>query len=271
MRIAEMSDLHLEFPGGIDELIKGLPDADVLLLPGDICVAKYLSEARTDKESRAHKKNVAAFFDAASKKYENILYCFGNHEAYGYNVRDARPNISEFLKDYPNVRIMENEHLWIGKFPEYVFLGATLWTDFNEGDPTTLHQIKYELNDYQIMQSVPGKTFQPEDAYELHKTSRAWLEEKIKEFAQLKVIVFTHMSPSKQSTHPRFKTEFITNGAYSSNLESLMSPNVKLWFHGHTHDNYDYMINTTRVICNPRGYAHYQENLKFNPGMVIEI
>ena len=46
---------------------------------------------------------------------------------------------------------------------------------------------------------------------------------------------------------------------------------VTLWVHGHTHDVFDYDVFGTRVICNPRGYVSYQENIEFNPDLVVEI
>ena len=51
------------------------------------------------------------------------------------------------------------------------------------------------------------------------------------------------------------------NGAYSSDLSEfiLANPQIKLWTHGHTHDVFDYMIGSTRVVCNPRGYHLYEE------------
>jgi hypothetical protein len=39
----------------------------------------------------------------------------------------------------------------------------------------------------------------------------------------------------------------------------LERPQIKLWTHGHTHEEFDYMIGSTRVVCNPRGYADYEE------------
>jgi hypothetical protein len=32
-----------------------------------------------------------------------------------------------------------------------------------------------------------------------------------------------------------------------------------LWTHGHTHDRFDYMIGGCRIVCNPRGYIHYEQ------------
>ena len=50
-------------------------------------------------------------------------------------------------------------------------------------------------------------------------------------------------------------------GGYSSDLSEIIldHPEIKLWTHGHTHDPFDYMIGTTRIVCNPRGYAGWDE------------
>ena len=50
------------------------------------------------------------------------------------------------------------------------------------------------------------------------------------------------------------------NGAYSSDLSDFIldHPEIKLWTHGHTHELFDYMIGSTRIVCNPRGYVNYE-------------
>jgi hypothetical protein len=50
------------------------------------------------------------------------------------------------------------------------------------------------------------------------------------------------------------------NGAYSSDLDQFIldRPQIKLWTHGHTHEPFDYMIGSTRVVCNPRGYINHE-------------
>jgi predicted phosphodiesterase len=35
-------------------------------------------------------------------------------------------------------------------------------------------------------------------------------------------------------------------------------PQIRLWVHGHMHNASDYMLGTTRVVCNPRGYTGYE-------------
>jgi Icc-related predicted phosphoesterase len=74
-------------------------------------------------------------------------------------------------------------------------------------------------------------------------------------------VVVTHHAPSKASIKPQYAGDHLMNGAYSSDLSEfiLANPQIKLWTHGHTHDVFDYMIGSTRVVCNPRGYHLYEE------------
>ena len=51
------------------------------------------------------------------------------------------------------------------------------------------------------------------------------------------------------------------NGGYASNLSEfiLNHPEIVLWIHGHMHLPSDYLVGTTRVVANPRGYAGHEE------------
>jgi hypothetical protein len=74
-------------------------------------------------------------------------------------------------------------------------------------------------------------------------------------------VVVGHHSPSRLSTHPKYQDQFIMNGGYSSELDDFIldHPQIKLWTHGHTHEDFDYQIGSCRILCNPRGYINYEE------------
>ncbi len=101
----------------------------------------------------------------------------------------------------------------------------------------------------------------PEDSVEDHRQFLQKLDETLAAYPELPVVVCGHHAPSKASTHPRYKKEVLVNGAYSSNLDDFILDRrqIKLWTHGHTHEEFDYMIGTTRVVCNPRGYDGYEQ------------
>ena len=103
-------------------------------------------------------------------------------------------------------------------------------------------------------------TLCPEDVVPEHKAIVEYIRTVIEGKFDEKFVVVGHHAPSRQSTHPRYKHDVLMNGAYSSSLDEFIldHPQIKLWTHGHTHEDFDYMIGTTRVFCNPRGYINYE-------------
>jgi 3',5'-cyclic AMP phosphodiesterase CpdA len=104
-------------------------------------------------------------------------------------------------------------------------------------------------------------TFSPQDAFDDHKEMLDYLKVMLEGKHGTKFVVVGHHAPSKLSTHPRYKNEEIMNGGYSSDLSAFIldNPQIKLWTHGHTHEDFDYMIGSTRIVCNPRGYDKYED------------
>ena len=107
----------------------------------------------------------------------------------------------------------------------------------------------------------PSK-FAPEDTVDYHRKMLDYIRivtDMLGDNPQ-KYVVVGHHAPTKASTHPRYKEDVLMNGAYSSELAEyiLDHPQIKLWTHGHTHEDFDYMIGETRVFCNPRGYIGYE-------------
>ena len=103
-------------------------------------------------------------------------------------------------------------------------------------------------------------TFCPEDAVVDHRKMLGYIQTVIEGKFDQKFVVVGHHAPSKLSTHPRYKHDNLMNGAYSSSIDEyiLEHPQIKLWTHGHTHEDFDYMLGTTRIVCNPRGYINYE-------------
>jgi Icc-related predicted phosphoesterase len=103
-------------------------------------------------------------------------------------------------------------------------------------------------------------TFSPLDAFEDHKKMLGYIQTVIEGKFDQKFVVVGHHAPSKLSTHPRYKHDTLMNGAYSSSLDEYIMdhPQIKLWTHGHTHEDFDYMLKSTRIVCNPRGYINHE-------------
>ena len=271
MKIALASDLHLEF-GGISLENEG---ADVLILSGDIIVAKDLLERDSYNIRGEHdRSNVFhTFFQECSARFPHVIYVMGNHEHYHGDYSKSHRILCDRLAYLWNVHVLDKQRVVIG---DTTFIGGTLWTDMNKEDALTLYHIKSMMNDFRIVDNsdrvvnfkdTEGKfhtrpaRFCPEDAVEDHKSMIEFIRHTIEgKFAE-KFVVVGHHAPSKQSTKPRYRDDVLMNGGYSSDLSEFIldHPQIKLWTHGHTHDKFDYMIGSTRIVCNPRGYIGYED------------
>jgi Icc-related predicted phosphoesterase len=276
MKVNVISDLHLEF----DDL--ELPGGDVLILSGDVCEAKNLKADKYDPNGimfdfeRANRRpdRYIRFFKEECAKYRHVIYVMGNHEHYGFRYDKT---YSQLLLNLPdNVRLLEKESTEIDGI---LFVGATLWTDCNKGDPITMMQLRSSMNDYRVVQNYykdKGQYFKliPEFTYSEHRQTLKYFESVLQQNPDRPVVVVTHHSPSKQSIKPKYQTDYHMNGGYSSDLEKFIldHPQIKVWTHGHTHDTFDYMIGQCRIICNPRGYVGYEERAQeFDPTVGFDI
>ena len=272
MKIAICSDLHLEF----GDLVLPEGEADVLVLSRDILIARLISVLHTvDLTSWLAEKpfnqavhdramDMRNFLVSCVNRFDNVVMVAGNHEHYNGDFNTTAEILYEearrvnALSTKGTLHYMENNNTVIGGV---TFIGSTLWTDMNKGDPVTIFTSGRNMNDYRSVTN--GKVrLHPEDTMEAHKFSLAYIAQAVaaSKISGLPVVVCTHHSPSRLSTHPRY-TGNDMNGAYSSDLTEFIldNPNIKLWTHGHTHDPYDYKVGETRIICNPRGYIGHED------------
>ena len=158
---------------------------------------------------------------------------------------------------------------------DVTFIGATLWTDCNKGDPLTLHALTDMMNDFRIIRNDEhGFTkLRPAHAMYRHQQTMGYLKSVLTDMKDKKVVFVGHHAPTSQSTHEKYKSQYLMNGGYRSDLDDFMldHPEIVLWTHGHTHDPFDYMVGTTRVVCNPRGYAGHDPQADVFQLMYLDI
>ena len=275
MKVALASDVHLEFgPISLDNT----EGADVLILSGDICVAKDVMDRDDngifDRFSRSN--TIHTFFQECCERFPHVVYVMGNHEHYHGDYNDTITILRNRFGYLANLHILDKEMVQLGGVS---FIGGTLWTDMNKEDSITLLHMKGMMNDFRCVDNsknvVNFKTFDednnvvfktraakftPEDAVVDHRAMLEYIRLMIEGKFDQKFVVVGHHSPSKLSTKPQYEDEVIMNGGYSSDLSEFIldHPQIKLWTHGHTHHKFDYMIGSTRIVCNPRGYINYE-------------
>ena len=267
MKIAVCSDLHLEFG---DLYLPNEEAADLLILGGDIFVASDLKSWLYDESAqliaatssqKARADRAYNFIRHCLEEFNHVVFIMGNHEHYHGDYAETAKIIEGTFGPYNNFHFLNNEWKIINGV---LFFGGTLWTDMNGEDPNTMHRIRMMMNDFNCVKNTGEegkKVFMPQDAVDDHYQFRRNLDDALALHPELPTVVVGHHAPSRASTHPRYKHEVIMNGAYSTNLDNFILDRrqIKLWTHGHTHEDFDYMIGTTRIVCNPRGYDGYEE------------
>lgn len=254
MKLHILSDLHLGFQG----MEKPDTDADVVVLAGDI----------------ARPQEAAAWALGFGKP---VLYVMGNHEFYGSSIQDATRELRQLCHGTP-IHVLDDRSVVIRGVR---FLGSTLWTDFRlfgEGDRRTraMAEAQRFMRDFsRIRIGMPpaDAVLTPQHTADLFASHARWLEEELSKPHAGPTVVITHHAPSPSSIHPRFAGSPL-NACFVSHAEHLLDARrVQLWIHGHTHDSFDYLLNGTRVVCNPRGYAKdgANENPLFNPLWTMEV
>lgn len=239
MNIQIVSDLHLEFHktqqagySGID----AMPGADVLILAGDIALGT----------------NAVSVFRNWPVP---VLYVAGNHEYYGSDIIKVNKALREQCAG-TQIHFLERDAVSIGGVR---FVGATLWTDYllygRDQQARAMIEAQECLNDHCSIR-LNGKRFEPKDALFRFVRSKEWLAEKLNTPFDGPTVVITHHGPHWESVHPKYRLgTSLLSAAFVSDLTPLMGK-AALWVYGHVHDSFDYMINGTRVVANPRGYPN---------------
>lgn len=253
MKLNILSDLHL----GFGAMERPANDADVVVLAGDV--------------SRPREAAVWALrFD------KPVIYVPGNHEFYGTSIDGA---IEELLRlcEGTQVHVLSDREVVIDGVR---FLGSTLWTDFELfGDPArkaaAVAQARELIRDFSRIRRCESASdvFTPEDSVALFERHQRWLDGRLSTPHAGPTVVVTHHAPSPLSIHPRF-ADSLLNACFVSDARRLLGADrTQLWIHGHTHDSFDYTVDGTRVVCNPRGYCRggVVENPSFDPNLMIDV
>jgi predicted phosphodiesterase len=282
LRIQVASDLHLEFikrrfPG--ERVIRPLPDADLLVLAGDIDVG-------------------LGVFEAFSDWPVPVLYLIGNHESYGREYNEDR-KILRAASAGTNIVFLDQDLVTAGdlatRFPAWAsgraaalpnvrFMGCTLWTGYRYTACGKSHEAQMDvaergLNDHRLIRLSTG-AFDARAALACHEADCDWLRSELGKPFTGDTIVITHHAPCERSVHPRFQGDPLT-GAFVTDLPDLLAQ-AQIWIHGHQHNSSDYVELGCRVVCNPSGYPtglssvrhagelHF-ENTEFDGQLIIEL
>ena len=220
VRIKLVSDLHLEF-GDVD--IPNNENCNVLILSGDILIAQDLHDhpRKSWIESKEYLWKSGAmrpamadrfrnFLDRCSKNFPHVVYVAGNHEFYHGKWYATIDYLRSECSYWSNIYFLEKD---VKVIEGWAFLGCTLWSDLNKGNPLTIHHITNLLNDHRLIRNDKEnyRRISGLHTIERHKDHLSWLKETVPQYD--KCVVVGHFGPSHLSIHEKYKNDYHTNGA----------------------------------------------------------
>jgi len=272
MKIAYCSDLHLEV--GKDAIDFDLPDADILLLAGDICSPFDLRDAYEFAYISGRQRN---FLRDISKKYKNVYWVMGNHEYWDNSLTGAFKDINDFMveNNITNIEVTSRDTFSLNGV---LLIIATLWTDVDKGNYVQTLCGDY-MRDYEkitvknpINPELLGRHLRIEDTIEFHKQHRQFIKNCLP-LSHVPKIVMTHHCPVLTPNKPKTERDTLKWFYYCTDMEDIIldNPSIKYWIHGHDHSVSEYDIGQTKLLSNCRGYKGYEEMAETFKIKVFEI
>lgn len=268
MKLRICSDIHLDHdnPKSIWTPAKEQFDSDsVLVVAGDLWSDRRL----------LRNTNGPSWLQIVSEQFAAVVLVLGNHDYWGCNISNEVDKCHEEMskQGLTNCHLLENSSVVID---DVKFVGATLWTNYNKGDPLAMWDAKSFMNDFSKIRKGGGYSrLTTYDVHNIHVESKQHIfENAIRDFPEQKVVVVSHHLPSYQSIAPHYRTASnagINFSYYSELSDRILGSDIDLWVHGHSHDRADYEVGTTRIVCNPRGYASESHYSEFDEHFSVEV
>jgi len=310
MKIALASDIHLEFGGitldnteGADVLIL----AGDICVANHFVGQPGVRNAYTHRLSAEYRE----FFDHVCREFQHVVYIMGNHEHYSGDVAHTYRILREHLDyPNLHILEKETwthmGHTFVGgtlwtdmnrSDPLTLMHTQGSMNDFREVLNSTRMVVRnvpvYERNPLWTDDGKNGGQYSKDESgamirigYKSKEEPARWTpEESATDHARMldyidhvtrdpgSYIVVVHHAPSSRSIAERFKHDTLMNGAFHSQLDEFIMdrPQIRYWLHGHMHNNSNYWVGETRVVCNPRGYAGHEDSADWFKLQYLEI
>lgn len=228
MKLGLISDTHIEiYPRRLIKVLNMLltSEADVLVLAGDIgnisqveVLTKELNDAK-----------------------RHTILVHGNHECYTTTRVNVVESLTKFSNNNEYIHFLNNSAVTL--YDKTIY-GGCMWTNFLSSPVNALTAMRW-INDFRMIHDMK-KYHGIDEMITQHSLFRTNSPETID-------ICVTHFSPSllgvgKWAGDPLNPYYHNDMGLFAHDKE------VKLWLHGHIHEDVDYLLGETRVLTNPIGY-----------------
>lgn len=286
MFVREYSDFHLDWyaekTSSLGEAAfwypPELPDdkETTLILAGDLWIGTRFIEWAG-----------FSWIGKVAPRFKQVLIVLGNHDYWpqgNLTILQGADKCNAMLQDMGlhNVLVLDMSTYIDG---DVVFVGATLWTDMNNGDPLAMHNMSNFMNydgkiAYDTGPNGGWSRFTSEKWVQTFCKHRDYIKHVASQNRNKTVVVITHHLPLIGIGDPRYQGN-LTNAYYMSDLSNLIldNENIKYWFHGHSHFQHETFFppyaahaDACKIINNCVGYAsEHSEELGLVKHEVIEI
>ena len=237
MQVQMYSDLHIEYEetDHVDVLryITPRKGVDILILAGDIGNLYRFEQLKN-------------FLKDISVYYKQVFYVLGNHEFYKRRTLPSLPyqvlykNAMTLPKIIPNLMILNNDSYLIDK--KYCFIGSTLWSHIGDSEIFPFFRVKIHGFNKFVYNKFNAKNIEYIRTMLQLCKQRKWIP-----------IVITHYTPTFKCIHHKHRDD-IYQYLYANNLDAMLKEfSPKYWIAGHTHENFDFIYNNTRIVSNQLG------------------
>lgn len=216
------SDIHLE-RGDITDITNIIiPNAEILVLAGDI---------GNPMESIYNN-----FLDYYSKLFKIIFIITGNHEYYEHTIEETNQKIDEICDSYDNIHFLNNK---IFRYDDILFIGTTLWSHIPE-NYTITNQLSC-MNDFKLIKDLTLEKYR-----KLFIENVKFIQDNLEE----NTIIISHHAPLMSCISNEYKYD-IVKCCYASELDEIfMNDKVIGWIYGHTHNNLSFISEIKFMYCN---------------------
>jgi hypothetical protein len=191
----------------------------------------------------------------------------------------ADTKLEAACKRYSNVFYMQERTMML---EDVMFIGATLWTDYNRGNPMAMMAAQSDMNDYKHIRTGSAaapylRKSRPLDMLGINHRARLFIENSLRtaQHSGNRAVVFTHHAMTMMARTNAYPHGPLDYAYYNTGLEDMiLEYEPVLCIHGHSHHAVDFMLGNTRMLSNPRGYtkdANSDEGLGFNAGLLVEL
>lgn len=264
--IRYISDIHLEWDETwIPPAMEGDEDT-LLIIAGDLW-----------KDSK-HLTKIISLWDCSwtekvAQQFKYVLYVHGNHDYWNSRLDTLFEKNKEFAQSIDNVYLLENSAMTLDGIR---FVGGTLWTDYGNRNQISMMEAVQYMNDYRLTRVGDDyHKMKPTDCLKIFDATKKTIFKEAEECKKndIPCIVVTHMTPSHQSVHEKYRnpSDALANTWYYSELGNyIVDSGIKYWFCGHVHHAHEYSIGETVIKCNPKGYTG-EGGVNFNDKARIEL